>query len=143
MAAVVCDKYSPVFYPQLRYKPCFPYLFLHIGNCKSRYLHRQHTSAQGMYKFALVHNPYDPPGLAGDDLFTEQGAASALDGIEIRVNGVHPVDSQVYGPGILQGDKGDAQTAGQAFRLKRSGCPMDIQSAADSFGQFFHEIIYS
>jgi len=37
------------------------------------------------------HNPYDPPGLAGDDLSTEQGTAAALEGIEIRVNGIHPV----------------------------------------------------
>lgn len=47
-----------------------------------------------MYKLALVHNPYDTPGLAGDDLFTEQGTAAALEGIEIRVNGIHPVDGQ-------------------------------------------------
>ena len=39
-----------------------------------------HISAQGFYKFAPVHNPYDLPGPACNDFLPEQSAAPALNG---------------------------------------------------------------
>ena len=71
----------------------------------------------------------------GDDFFTREVAAAALDEVEVGINFVGTVDGDVEGVGLVEGGEGDVEVASDAFGLDAGGDPQDGEGfGVDAFG---------
>ena len=102
---------------------------------------RQDEFAQARHQLGFVGDHDHAARRGGHDLFAQQHAAAALDQVQVAVGLVGAVNGQIERGQIVQRRQRDAHLAGQGRRLFGGRHAKQLEPAAHTRAQHFHEYL--